>query len=276
MKEVADLKVMSRISEKFATLRRQNRKGFIPYITAGDPDLASTEELILVLEQNGADIIELGVPFSDPMADGPIIQRASERALRNGVTTRDCLSLVKRLRERSQIPIVLFSYLNPLLSLGLDTLGEQLRDAGIDGVLATDLVPEEAVDYRKTLHSAGIDTVFLVAPTSTDERLKLIAGTTSGFVYAVSRTGVTGVRQSLSEAAEMLTRRLRQFTELPIAVGFGISGPEHVREVWAHADAAVVGSLLVREIELSGKPQLAERVGAMTRRLIGRDAAASD
>lgn len=262
---------MSRIASKFEYLRRAGRKAFIPYITAGDPDLETTLRLILELERSSADIIELGVPFSDPMADGPVIQRASERALRNNVSARDCLQLVRRVREQSEIPIVLFSYLNPLLALRSQALGDELRRAGVDGVLATDLVPEEANGFVKSIRDAGIDTIFLVAPTSTDERIKLIAQASSGFVYAVSRTGVTGVRQSLSDAAAKLVERVRRFTEMPIAVGFGISTPEQVREVWQHADAAVVGSRIVAEIEsLNGDLALVDKVGALSRWLVSQ------
>jgi tryptophan synthase alpha chain len=259
---------MTRIESKFNNLRHE-RKAFIPYITTGDPSLEATEQLILELERSGADIIELGVPFSDPMADGPVIQRASERALANNVTVRDCLEVVRCVRKQSEIPIVLFSYLNPLLSIGLDRLGDELKSAGVDGVLATDLVPEEADEFRAVLKSADIDLIFLVAPTSTDERIKLIAEASSGFVYAVSRTGVTGVRQSLSEAAASLVKRIRPFTDLPIAIGFGISTPEQVSEVWQYADAAVVGSRIVAEIENNADdPALVEKVGKLDRWLV--------
>ena len=260
---------MNRIEAKFNELRGEARKGFIPYITAGDPSLEATEQIILELERSGADIIELGVPFSDPMADGPVIQRASERALAKHVSVRDCLDLVRRVRQQSEVPIVLFSYLNPLLSLGLDRLGEDLRSAGVDGVLATDLVPEEADEFRAAMRDAGIDLIFLVAPTSTDERIKLVSEASSGFVYAVSRTGVTGVRHSLSEAAANLVQRIRRFTDLPVAVGFGVSTPDHVAEVWQHADAAVVGSRLVAEIESNASdPALLEKVGGLARWLV--------
>ncbi len=260
---------MTRIKAKFDELRGEARKGFIPYITAGDPSLEATEQIILELERSGADIIELGVPFSDPMADGPVIQRASERALANHVSVRDCLDVVRRVRKQSEIPIVLFSYLNPLLSLGLERLGDELRSAGVDGVLATDLVPEEADEFRAAMRAAGIDLIFLVAPTSTDERIKLVTEASSGFVYAVSRTGVTGVQQSLSEAAANLVQRVRRFTDLPVAVGFGVSTPEHVAEVWQHADAAVVGSRIVAEIaNNAGDPALVEKVGALARWLV--------
>jgi tryptophan synthase alpha chain len=259
---------MTRIADRFAALRNEDRKAFIPYITAGDPDLATSERLILELEKSGADIVELGVPFSDPMADGPVIQRASERALRNGVTVRDCLNLVRRVRRQSEIPIVLFSYFNPLLSLGEQALGGELRDAGLDGVLVTDLVPEEADDLICQMRAVDVDTIFLVAPTSTDARIKRVAEASSGFVYAVSRIGITGVRQSLSEAAGQLVRRVKRFTDLPVAVGFGVSTPEHVAEVWQHADAAVVGSRIVAEIaQHAGDDSLVEKVGRLTRDL---------
>jgi tryptophan synthase alpha chain len=260
---------MGRIESKFRQLKQTGRKAFVPYITAGDPDLASTVDIILELERSGADIIELGVPFSDPMADGPVIQRASERALRNGTRARDCLELVLRVRERSDVPIVLFSYLNPLLALGLDTLGDRLRRAEVDGVLATDLVPEEGGEFISRVRDGGADTIFLIAPTSTDERIRLACEATSGFIYAVSRTGVTGIRQSLSHASAMLVERARRFTDLPVAVGFGVSTPEHVQEVWSHADAAVVGSRIVAEIEAAaGGPDLVAQVGALARQLV--------
>jgi tryptophan synthase alpha chain len=260
---------MSRIEKKFRDLIGEGRKAFIPFITAGHPDLATTEELIIELEASGADIIELGVPFSDPMADGPVIQRASEHALKNGVSLRDCLELVKRVRKKSEIPVVLFSYLNPLIAHGLDSLGERLRASGVDAVLATDLVPEEAGTILDALDDSGIDTVFLVAPTSTDERMKLIAGAATGFIYAVSRAGVTGVRENLSVEAANLAARIRRFTCLPVAVGFGVSTPDHVEAIWRVADAAVVGSRIVWEIEsLKDAPDLVEKVGALARWLV--------
>jgi tryptophan synthase alpha chain len=268
---------MSHITKKFKELEGAGRKAFIPYITAGDPDLETSGRLVLELERRGADIIELGVPFSDPIADGPVIQRASERALRNAIGASDCLQLVREIRKQSQVPIVLFSYLNPLLALGLKTLGEELRSAGIDGVIAIDMVPEEADEYLERLRPAGIDTIFLVAPTSTDERIELAARASTGFVYAVSRAGVTGVRESLSQAASSLVARIRRHTDLPVAVGFGISTPEQVVEIWRHADAAVVGSRLVAQIErCSGADDLVERVGELAANLVsGRKQIAS-
>jgi len=260
---------MTRIDSVFRDLLRAGRKGFIPYVTAGDPTIEATEEIILEIARSGADIIELGVPFSDPMADGPVIQRASERALANGVNIKDCLDLVRRIRKKSDIPIVLFSYLNPILSIGFDRLGRELRDAGVDAVLGTDLVPEESEIIQSVLKAMEIDLIFLIAPTSTDDRLKLISDVSSGFVYAVSRTGVTGVRQSLSEAAGTLVQRVRRFTDLPIAVGFGVSTPEHVAEVWQHADAAVVGSRIVAEIEnAASASNLPAIIGGVVRQLV--------
>lgn len=259
---------MNQIAKRFDELKRTGQKAFIPYITAGDPSLEITAQLIFELERSGADIIELGVPFSDPMADGPVIQRASERALINRVTVHDCLELVSQVRKRSQIPIVLFTYFNPLLSL--QNIGKELNDAGVDGVLVTDLVPEEAEDHIKQMRESGIDTIFLVAPTSTDERLRLIAQCSTGFVYALSRNGITGVRQSLSESAANLVQRVRQVTELPVAIGFGVSTPDQVSEVWRHADAAVVGSRIVAEIEnFAHDSSLVKRVGDLTRMLVG-------
>ncbi len=259
---------MSRITERFERLKAEGRKAFIPYITAGDPDLATTEALMLALDEAGADIIELGVPFSDPMADGPVIQRASERALKRQIGVADILPLVERVRQRSEVPIVLFTYFNPLLQFSRDGAGEALKRAGVDGVLVTDLIPEEADTLVAEMRRAGIETVFLVAPTSTDARIKLIAEYSSGFVYVVARTGVTGVREAMSHEVRAVVERVRRYSRLPVAVGFGISRPEHVREVWSYADGAVVGSRLVLEIETYlNSPQLVERVAELTREL---------
>ncbi len=260
-----------RITQKFEQLKAEGRKAFIPYITAGDPDLAMTESLLLALARAGADVIELGVPFSDPMADGPVIQRASERALKNTVGVAEILPLVERFRQVSDVPIVLFTYFNPLMQFARENAGQRLKAAGIDGVLITDLIPEEAESFIAEMRTAGVDTIFLVAPTSTDERIELIARQTRGFVYVVARTGVTGVRESMSLAVSELVGRVRQHTSLPVAVGFGISTPEQVREVWGYADGAVVGSRLVQEIENNlDSPQLIERVAQLARELNGR------
>lgn len=261
---------MSRIAQLFESIRREGRRAFIPYLTAGDPDLATTERLLPALVEAGADLIELGIPFSDPMADGPVIQRASERALREPLGVAEILPLVERFRRQSDVPIVLFTYYNPLLQLDQSTLGERLRNAGVDGVLITDLIPEEAGDLVARLRPAGIDTIFLVAPTSTDERIRMIAEQARGFLYVVARTGVTGVRAELSQEVSSLVARVRQASSLPIAVGFGITTPAHVQEVWQYAEGAVVGSRLVLEIEQSlGQPDLVERVARLTRHLRG-------
>ena len=261
---------MSRIAQLFETIRRDGRRAFIPYLTAGDPDLATTERLLPALVEAGADLIELGIPFSDPMADGPVIQRASERALREPLGVAEILPLVERFRRQSDVPIVLFTYYNPLLQLDQSTLGERLRAAGVDGVLITDLIPEEAGDLVARLRPSGIDTIFLVAPTSTDERIRMIAEQARGFLYVVARTGVTGVRAELSQEVSSLVARVRQASSLPIAVGFGITTPAHVQEVWQYAEGAVVGSRLVLEIEQSlGQPDLVERVARLTRHLKG-------
>ena len=253
---------MGRIAGSFTNLKREGKKGFIPFITAGDPDLATTERLLVTLAQSGATLIELGVPFSDPMADGPVIQRASERALKNNFGVGEILDVVARAREQTDIPIILFSYYNPLFQFGLRRLAAAAKDAGVDGVLVTDLSPEEAGDFEEQLHARELDMIFLVAPTSTDERLKLIAERASGFIYAVSRAGVTGTRETVSFEAEKLVNRLRKFSELPVAVGFGISNAEQVADVHRYADAVVVGSAIVAEMErLEGEPDLVERIG---------------
>ena len=253
---------MGRIEDSFKTLKREGRKGFIPYITAGDPDLGTTAELLHVLAQSGATLIELGVPFSDPMADGPVIQRASERALKHDFGLQQILDMAGAARKQIDVPIILFSYYNPLLQFGLKQLARAAKDAGIDGVLVTDLTPEESGEFEAELRAEGLDMIFLAAPTSTDERLKLVAKHASGFIYAVSRAGVTGARETLSAEAEKLVNRLRQFSSLPIAVGFGISNAEQVRDVQRYADAAVVGSAIVAEMErLAGAPDLPRQIG---------------
>jgi tryptophan synthase alpha chain len=239
----------TRISKKFAQLRDSGELGIVAYITAGDPSLDATLKFVLALAQAGADVIELGVPFSDPLADGPTIQRASERALKSGTTLAAVIDLARRIRESSQVPLVLFSYYNPILQMGLDKFARAASEAGADGVLATDLTPEESDDYRHILASQNLDTIFLGAPTSTDERLSKIAGVSSGFLYLISRTGVTGAKDALPDDLPALLRRARAVTQLPIAVGFGISLPGHVSILGGLADAAVVGSALVSEIE---------------------------
>jgi tryptophan synthase alpha chain len=260
---------MSRISEVFAKLKSERRGGFIPFITAGDPDLAVTEKLLCELAEVGADIIEVGVPFSDPVADGPVIQRASERALKHGTTIKSVLDCVVAAKQRIDVPVVLFSYYNPLLQFGPEPLATLAQRAGVDAILVTDLIPEEAGAWTAILAAHNLDPIFLVAPTTSEDRLKLIAQQARGFVYAVSRTGVTGTRDDIKESAESLVRRIRGVTQLPVAVGFGISTAEQVREVWRYADAAVVGSAIVSEIErLAGDPDLVRKVGQFARGLI--------
>ena len=258
----------SRIARRFADLRQTGEMGLVAYLTAGDPSLDATEQFVLALANAGADVIELGVPFSDPVADGPVIQRASERALRSGTTLSLVLSLVKSLRAKTEVPLVVFSYFNPVLQVGLEKFGAAAKTAGADGVLITDLTPEEADDYRAAMSSRGLDTIFLAAPTSTDERLALIAKSTTGFLYLISRTGVTGAKDQLAEELPALARRVRRCTELPVAIGFGISLPGHVSLLGGLADAAVVGSVLVEEIERAGNVDAAAAALAARVRLL--------
>jgi tryptophan synthase alpha chain len=254
-----------RISQRFGRLADAGEMGLVAYITAGDPSLAASEKIVLAAAEAGADVIELGVPFSDPVADGPTIQRASERALRSGTTLAGVIELVKRLRLKTDVALMVFSYFNPVLQMGVEKFADAAAKAGADGVLATDLTPEEGGEYRAAVQARGLDTIFLAAPTSTDERLAKIAEYSSGFLYLISRTGVTGARESLPEDLPSLARRARQFTKLPLAVGFGISQPEHVTVLGGIADAAVVGSALVAEIE---KADSADAAAAGVARLV--------
>jgi tryptophan synthase alpha chain len=227
----------------------QARPALVAYITCGDPDLATSRDIALSAIDAGANVIELGVPFSDPLADGPVIQRASQRALRHGTSLTQVIELGKEIRRRSQAGLIIFSYLNPVLRMGLEKFAAAAQDAGIDGALITDLPVEEAGDYLRHMRHRELATIFLAAPTSTDERLKRIAEVSRGFVYAVSRTGVTGARQEMAQDAQKLVRRLWRFTKLPVAVGFGISTAEQFAAVGKFADAAVVGSAVVQIIE---------------------------
>jgi len=239
----------NRIREKFKELKADNRGGFIPFIVAGDPNLRATKDLILELAKQGASVIELGVPFSDPVADGVTIQASAERALRNLFSVKAILKIVEEIRENGcETPIILFSYFNPILQFGLENFAEKAKESGVDGILVTDLVPEEAEEFRQILAEKDLALIMLAAPTSSDERLRKICEKASGFVYAVSRAGVTGARTALSNDAENLVERLRKYTDLPIAVGFGISTAEQVLETWKYADAAVVGSAIVAEM----------------------------
>jgi tryptophan synthase alpha chain len=252
---------VSRLQETFAQLRAAGRPGLVAYITAGDPDLARTEGVLRALDRAGADVVEVGVPFSDPLADGPVIQRATERALASGTTLTGVLELIARLRSALRMPVVVFSYANPILRIGAERFADLARDAGVDGVLVLDLPIEEAGEFRAMLGARGIDTILLLSPTTSDSRLRQAAALGSGFLYAISRLGVTGARDTLADGAEEMVRRIRAVSDLPVALGFGISKPEHVRRVGRWADAAVVGSALVSVIaEASAGPDLDTRV----------------
>ena len=259
---------MTRIGRLFECLKRDGRRGLIAYLTAGDPSLERTPALVEALVSGGADLIELGVPFSDPIADGPVIQRAGERALKAGTTLRGVLEAARNIRGRSEVPLLLFTYLNPVMRYGLDRLARDAATCGIDGCLLTDASVEEAQEYVGAMHRHGLDTVFLAAPTSTPRRLELVARYSTGFVYLVSRTGVTGERESLSGAVAPLVRAVRAVTSLPLAVGFGVSQPEHVAELGSQVEAVVVGSALVRVIERNASnPNLEGELEAFTREL---------
>ncbi|HET6373580.1 MAG TPA: tryptophan synthase subunit alpha [Candidatus Polarisedimenticolia bacterium] len=259
---------MSRIARVFETARGLSRPVFIPFITCGDPVPAMTAPICEALERAGAGIIELGVPFSDPLADGPTIQRSSQRALAQGIGLRQCLALAAEIRGRVAAALVLFTYYNPILRMGEETFVKAARDAGLDGVLVTDLPLEEGGPLRTLLIANGIDPILLVAPTTAPERIAATAMQGRGFIYYVSRTGVTGQRESLPRELAGEVTRLRKLTSLPVAVGFGISRPEHVRAVGNVADAVVVGSALVAVVESALDAQgrapedLASRVGA--------------
>ena len=260
----------SQLASTFARLRAEGRPGLVTYTTAGDPDLARSAEILLALDRAGADVLEVGVPFSDPLADGPVIQRATERALAAGSSLRAVLTLVEGIRARVSAPIVIFTYANPLLRLGIDEFARRAAAAGVDGVLALDLPIEEAGDFRASIVKAGLDAIFLLSPTTTEARLERAAELGSGFLYGISRLGVTGARADVSAGAEAMVRRIRAHTTLPIALGFGISRPEHIAEVGRYADAAVVGSALVSVIaEASGGPDLLMRVEEYVRSLRG-------
>ena len=244
---------MSRLAAAFTRIKSEKKgPGLVTYVTAGDPDLPRTAGILKALDRSGADVLEVGVPFSDPLADGPVIQRATERALASGTTLTGVLEMVRSLRGEVRAPIVIFSYANPILRLGAERFADLASEAGVDGVLVLDLPIEEADEFRGLLGSRGIDTILLLSPTTTDERLGQAAQLGSGFLYAISRLGVTGVRDAVAEGAEEMVRRIRAVSSLPVALGFGISKPEHVREVGQWADAAVVGSALVNVIADAG------------------------
>ncbi|HRZ86457.1 MAG TPA: tryptophan synthase subunit alpha [bacterium] len=237
---------MNRIDQKFIELKKAKKAGFIPYVTAGDPDPKTSERIILALANAGADVIEVGIPFSDPLADGPIIQAAMQRALEAGMTVGKTLSLIAHVRAQTQTPIVLFSYLNPILKYGMKRFANDAAAAGADGVLALDMPPEESAEYVRIMKKHGLSTVFLVAPTSTDARVRRIARLSSGFIYCVSRTGVTGLTKGKFDEVERTVARIREHSAAPVAVGFGVSHRDDVRQIGRLADAVVVGSAIVR------------------------------
>jgi tryptophan synthase alpha chain len=258
----------TRIGRKFEELNARGERALVAYLTAGDPAPERTVGLVLALERAGADIIELGVPFSDPIADGPVIQRAAERALKAGTTVAGILEMARRIRRHSQIPLLLFTYLNPVLRYGFERLAAEAKEAGIDGCLLTDLSVEEAGSYVTQMREAGLDTVFLAAPTSTPARLELVAKYSTGFIYLVSRTGVTGEQDQVSASVSPMVAALRAKTTSPVAVGFGISRREHVEALRDEADGIVVGSAIVRLIETHGaSPDLEDRLEAFVREL---------
>ena len=260
-----------RIAEAFARARREGRPALIPYLTAGDPDLAVSRALVPALQGGGADIVEIGVPFSDPVADGSINQRSAERALRNGVNLGAVLALAGDLRGDGAPPLVLFTYFNPVHRMGLEAFGREVERMGLDGVLVTDLPPEEAGDLREILERRGTDLISLVSPTTSRDRLERLCAEARGFLYFISRTGVTGPREDLPESLGDQVRAARAICDLPIAVGFGISQPDQVRAAASYADGVVVGSALVRLIEEArGAPDLTARVEAFCRTLLGR------
>ena len=263
----------SRIADAFQRLRGEGRTGLITYVTAGDPDLERSADILCALDRAGADVLEVGIPFSEPLADGPVIQRATERALAAGANATRAIELVARVRSTVKAPIVMFTYANPVLRMGVDRFLDRAKQAGVDGLLVLDLPIEEAHSVRDAIVKRDMDMIFLLSPTTTDERLKEAARLGRGFLYGISRLGVTGARDTVADGAEALGRRLRAATSLPIALGFGISTPEHVRQVGAFADAAVVGSGLVGVIAEAGKgPDLIGRVESYVRWLKGEPA----
>lgn len=258
----------NRIDERFEALKSRKQAAFIPYITAGDPTLPQTAAIVHALEAAGADVIELGVPFSDPIGDGTVNQEAALRALKNRVTLRGIFDMVRDIRTTSEVPLLLFTYYNPILVYGITQFAADAADAGVDGVLCVDLPPEEADEYKVALDAAELRTVFLMAPTSTDERIALIARQCTGFIYYVSRMGVTGARTGLAADMQDVLARIKQHTDKPVAVGFGISDPDQARTVGTLADGVVVGSAIVRMIgELGESPETAGKIGAFAKTL---------
>ena len=257
---------MGRISERFTRLRATGTTGLVTYVTAGDPGLEQSAGIIKRLDRAGADVIELGVPFSDPLADGPVIQRATERALAAGTTLPKVLGMLAAIREDISAPVVIFSYANPILRMGLPKFVQEAQKAGVDGVLTLDMPPEEGEAFRTAFAGAGIDTIFLLSPTTTVERIRTASDLGSGFLYGISRLGVTGVRDTIDDSARQLAERVKAETDMPLALGFGLSRPEHVKAVGQWADAAVVGSALVKVIAEHGQgPGLLDQVEGYVR-----------
>ncbi len=240
---------MSKISEKFKSLQEEGRKALIPYITAGDPSFEATEEMIYSLEEGGADIIELGIPYSDPLADGPVLQKSAGRALSGGVKIRGIFALVEKVRKNTQIPLVFLTYYNCIYNYGIENFINDCNNTGVNGIIMPDLPPEESKCYKEKAHRRDIDTIYLLAPTSANERIKIVAASTSGFIYCVSLTATTGARDSLSSGLKDFISRVRKETELPLCVGFGISSPQQAKEVVSFADGVIVGSALVEQLE---------------------------
>lgn len=260
---------MNRIERRWRELRERGEKAFIPYITAGDPTLSITEQLVLEFDKAGADIVEFGVPYTDPLADGPVNQESALRALKHHVNLADILALVQKIRTRSEIPILLFTYYNPVLAFGVDRLAEEAAEAGVDGVLCVDLPPEEAEEYEAAFGKHGLSTVFLLAPTSTGERIDLVTKHSRGFIYYVSRTGTTGERDTIEADVKDMVAAIKQKTDAPVAVGFGISTPEQAKQVAGYGDGVVVGSAIVRMIgELGNSPDTPLQVGVFVRSLV--------
>lgn len=267
---------MNRIEQRFADLSRDKQPAFIPFITAGDPTLDATRRIVLALAEAGADVVELGVPFSDPLADGVVNQEAAQRALEHEVTLEHILGTVREIRKESEVPIVLFTYYNPVLAYGQEVLARDARDAGVDGILCVDLPPEEAGPYKEAFDGAGLSTIFLIAPTSTDKRIELISRASSGFIYYVSRTGVTGEQESIDETVREMVAKVKSHADLPVCVGFGISNPAQAAEIASSADGVVVGSAIVRMIgRLGDQEDMPRQVGDFVRTLVEASKTAS-
>lgn len=247
---------MNRIEKVFKKLKAQNKKAFIPYIMAGDPSIEKTKEIVLMFEECGADIVELGVPFTDPLADGPTIQRAAERALKNGVTLKKVIALVRDLRRKTKIPLVLMTYYNPVFKYGEERFIADAKDAGVDGVIIPDLPPDEAGEFTRLAKNADVASIFLLAPTSTDERIKKVASASTGFIYYVSITGITGAQLLLDGSIEKSINGIRRITDKPVAVGFGVSTPDEAKAVAGVSDGVVIGSAIVKKAQLSLEKEL--------------------